>query len=100
MSFDSALSGLDELAVPRGNQNTMVAGRAQGGRDAGHALHQQHVVPHVGVVIGVGRIDQPGIGGKPGRAHAGRAAEGVHFEAGIIGENQFAGNEAGVIERP
>jgi hypothetical protein len=58
---------------------------------AGEALEQDHVVPHVGVVVGVGRVDQAGVGGKAGGADAGRAVEGVDFEAGVVGQHQLPG---------
>ena len=36
---------------------------------------------------------------QPCRAHARRTAERIHFKAGIVGNNQFAGSEARVVDR-
>ena len=97
-AFDRALGGVKRQAVPGGYQNAAVARGAGGGRDAGEALQQDHVVPHIGVVVGVGRVDQAGVGGEAGGADAGRAVEGIDFEAGVVCQHQHAGGEAGVVD--
>ena len=76
----------------------MVAGRAQRGGNPVQPLQKQHVVPHVGVVVGVGRVDQARIGGITRRTHAGRAAERIHFKAGIVGDDQFAGRKTRIVD--
>ncbi len=62
------------------------------------ALQQDDVVPDVGVVIGVGRVDHAGVGGKTSGANAGSAGEGVDFEAGVVGEHQLAGSKVRVVD--
>ncbi len=76
----------------------MVAGGAQRVGNPASSLQKEHVVPDVGVVVGVRRVDQAGVGGIASRAHAGRAVERIDFEAGVVGNDQFAGRETRVVD--
>ena len=75
--FDGAFGGLDEMTVARGDQDAAIASRPLRRGNRSKALQEQHVIPHVGVVIGVGRIDEAGVSGKAGGAHAWSTAQGV-----------------------
>jgi len=96
-AFNCALRCVERLAVAGGDENAAVACGASGCGNAGEALQQDHVVPDIGVVVGVGRVGEPGVGGEAGGADAGRAVERVHFEAGVVGKHERAGREAGVV---
>ena len=77
----------------------MVAGGAKDGWDAVEPLEEHHVVPDVGVVHrGIGRVDEAGVGSEASGAHTGSTAEGIHLEAGVIGENQLTGRESRVVD--
>src|SRR5271157_6382248 len=97
-TLDRALGGMESHAVAGGDQHAAVAGGAAGWRDPGKALQEDHVVPHVGVVVGVGRVDQAGVGGEASGADAWGALEGVYFEAGVVGQDQVSGDKTGVVD--
>ena len=96
-AFDCAFGHVDDDAVAGGGEDAAVAGGAVIGLDAGHALQKDDVVPDVSVVVGVGRVDEAGIGGEAGGADAGSAGEDIDFEAGVVGNDKCAGSEAAVI---
>ena len=54
------------LAIACGDEDTAVARSALGCGHGGEFLQQEHIVPDVGVVVGVGRVNQAGVGGKAG----------------------------------
>ena len=97
-SFDRAVCCIEGLAIAGGDEDAVVAGGALGCWNAGEALEQDHVVPDVGVVVGIWRVDEAGIGGETGGANAGRSVEGVDFEAGVIGEDEVIRCETGVVD--
>ena len=88
------MRGVEGKAVASGDKDTVVAGGALENWNAGEALQQDHVVPYISVVVRVRRIDEAGVGGVAGAADAGRAVEGVDFEAGVVGQDEMAGGEA------
>ena len=96
-SFDCSMRGVEGQAVAGGDKDTAITGGALGQGHAGEVLQKDHVVPDVGVVVGVGGVGEAGIGGKTGGADAGRAAEGIDFEAGVVGEDKLARGAAGVV---
>src|SRR5260370_41810989 len=57
-SLDSAFRCVEGQAVAGGNQDAAVAGGALFGRNPGESLQQDHVVPDVGIVVGIGGVDQ------------------------------------------
>jgi hypothetical protein len=68
------------------------------GSGNGDELLEEHdVIPDVGVVVGIRRVDQAGVGGKTGRPDSGRAAKGIDFKTGVVGKNKLAGSETGLI---
>ncbi len=97
-AFDGAFGGVEGLAVAGGDEDAAIVGGAAVGGDAGEALQQDHVVPDIGVVVGVGRVDETGVGSEARGADAGRAVKGVDLEAGVIGEDERAGCEMGVVD--
>jgi len=96
-AFDDTIRGVRRFAVARGDQNATVSGGALWWRKGVKALKKDNVVPDIGVVVGVGRVDKSGIGGEAGRAHSWRAGEGVDFKAGVVGENELAGQIPGIV---
>jgi hypothetical protein len=97
-AFDAAVGLVCGVAVARGDKYATVACGAPRGRYSFETLQQDDVVPDVGVVVGIGGVDHAGVCGETGRAHAGSAGEGVNFETGVVGENELAGEELGVID--
>ena len=97
-AFHGAVRGVEGKAVAGGDQDAAVAGGALGLLHAGEALQQDYVVPDIGVVIGVGRIDEAGVSRESGRADTGRTVERIDFEAGVVCEDELAGGEAGVVD--
>ena len=45
-----------------------------------------------------GESSEAKVGGEPGGAHSGSAGEGVDFEAGVVGDDEIAGCELGVVD--
>jgi hypothetical protein len=97
-SVDVALGGGDWLAITCRDQDAAVTRSALGCGDTVEALKQHHIVPDVGVVIGVGGIGEACIGGKAGGADSGCTVERVDFKAGIVGQDQLTGGEVGVVD--
>ena len=97
-SIDGAFGRLDDFTVECGDQDAAITGGALVGRDFGEALEQDDVVPDVGVVVGIGRVDETGVGCIASGTDAGSAIEGVDFEAGVVGEDELAGGETRVID--
>ncbi len=54
----------------------------------------------VGLIVGVVSYQVRLVGGVAGGMHAGSAAERVHFEAGVIGQNDFSREHTGCSTRP
>ena len=58
-----------------------------GMKDAVKLLDQDHVVPDIGIVVGVRRVDQAGVGGESRGADTGSPVKRVDFEAGIVSQD-------------
>ena len=84
-AFDRAVGCVKGDAIASGDEDAMIAAGSEADRDVGHALQEEHVVPNVGVVVGVRRVDKAGVGSEAGGANAGSAVERVDFETGVIG---------------
>jgi hypothetical protein len=97
-TFDGAIGHVCKLTVARGNEHAMIAGGALGRRNSVETLEKDDVIPDIGVVVGIGRIDQAGVSGEARGADAGSAGEGIDFEAGVVGEDESAGCELGVVD--
>ncbi len=50
-----------------------------------------------GVVVGIGESTMPASAAKRAERTPGAPAEGVHFETGVVGDDDLARNELGVI---
>jgi hypothetical protein len=61
-------------------------------------LQQEHIVPDVGVVVGVGRVYQARVGRESRRADSRSAPESVDFETGVVGEYEVTGSEARIVD--
>ena len=96
-AFDRAFGGVERLAVARCNEYAAVPRRALERRDAFEPLKEDDVVPDIRIVVGVGRVDEAGVSGKTGGTDPGSAVEGIDFEAGIVGHDNFTFSELGVV---
>src|SRR6516165_2450860 len=83
-SLDGAVRGVKGQAGSGCDQDAMVAGGALRGRNTGEALQEDHVVPDVGVVVGVGGVDQASVGGKARGTHTGCTVEGVDLQTRVV----------------
>ena len=56
-TFDGAVGHVRRLAVPGSDKYAVVAGSALRRRNGVESLEEDDVVPDVGVVVGIGRVD-------------------------------------------
>src|SRR6185437_4816126 len=70
-TFDGAVGHVRRLAVPGSDKYAVVAGSALRRRNGVESLEEDDVVPDVGVVVGIGRVDQAGVRGEAGGADTG-----------------------------
>src|ERR1700722_289009 len=63
-AIDGAIGHVCWLAVTGSDQYAVIASSALLGWDGVEALEEDDIVPDVGVVVGVGRVDQAGVGGE------------------------------------
>jgi len=98
-AVDGAFSDLDGLSVAGRDKDAAITRRALSGRDSGEALQKHHVVPDVSIITrSVWRVDNSGIGGKAGGADSRGAAKSVDLKAGVVGDDDFARSELGVVD--
>ena len=98
-SIDGAVGHMSWLSVASGDKHAVIARGALGWRNGIEALKEHDIVPDIGVVICIGRIDQAGVRSEAGGANSRSTGEGVDFESGIIGEDEQSGCELGIIDR-
>ena len=97
-SFDGTVGGVLNATIARGDKYAMVSGIAALRGNVSQALKENDVVPDIGVVVGIRRVDEAGVGCESGRTDSGRAVQGVYFETGVIGEDEFARRKLGVVD--
>jgi hypothetical protein len=97
-ALDGSIGHVGWLAVAGSDKYAVVAGSALRGRDGVEALKEDDIVPDIGVVVGIGGVDQAGVGGEAGGTDTGSAGERVDFKAGVVGEDEGTGSELGIID--
>jgi hypothetical protein len=84
------------LAIAGGGEDAVVAGAALGEWDVGEVGDEEEVVALVcRCVRWIGEVVVVGVAGG---ADAGGAVEGVDFEAGVVGDDDFVGGVVGVVD--
>ena len=97
-AFDGAIGRVSGLAVARGDENAMISGGTFCRWNSVEPLEKEDVIPDIGVVVGIGRVDESGVSGETGGADSGRAREGIDFEARVVGEDSGAWCELGIVD--
>jgi hypothetical protein len=97
-AFDGAIGRVSGLAVTRGDEDAMISGGTFCRWNSVEPLEKEDVIPDIGVVVGIGRVDESGVSGETGGADSGRAREGIDFEARVVGEDSGAWCELGIVD--
>ena len=97
-AFDGAIGRVSGLAVTRGDEDAMISGGTFCRWNSVEPLEKEDVIPDIGVVVGIRRVDESGVSGETGGADSGRAREGIDFEARVVGEDSGAWCELGIVD--
>ena len=65
-SFDGTVGGVLNATIARGDKYAMVSGIAALRGNVSQALKENDVVPDIGVVVGIRRVDEAGVGCESG----------------------------------
>jgi hypothetical protein len=93
-AFDGAMADAEDLSVADCCEDAVIAGCWISVGDFAEGFEEAEVV----ALVGCSNAEEVFVFGVAGGADAGCSIEGVDFEAGVVGDDDFAGSVMGVVD--